>query len=1059
LLDAALDLPAETRADFLRRSCSDDASLHDEVTELLLACDSAADFLEAPASHAAQPLIVRELMTEAIASGARFGPYRMIREIGRGGMGVVCLAERDDGEYEKRVALKLVLRRPGMEELSVRRFREERQILASLEHPGIARLLDGGVTADGTPWFAMEYVDGTPIDQYCTARELDVPERLALLANVCDVVQYAHERTIVHRDLKPSNILIASDGTVKLLDFGIAKLTRQHDTADDAVVHRELTHPGLRAMTPDYASPEQVRGDAATPASDVYGLGVLLYLLLTGRHPHRRPGESWRDTERRILDDEPPRLPDGLSAELDAIVLTALHKQPERRYASAGALGADVRAYLAGQNVLASPWLRMRRTTRLLGRHPRAFAAASAVIVAGIIALVLPLGRAAARSHRAGSAVAVLPFEPAVDDTALLRLGRDLAVTLSADLDGIGDIRTLDALTILSRRPASRSGVRATLDEDIALARTLGASSVLRGVITRINDLVRLDAALYPVDGSLPLARASVTIPAANVSASTDSLRMRLLRDLWRGRAAPAPSLAALDTRSMPALRAYLDGERLVVEHRMPEAAAAFASAIDADSTFWFAYWRLAWAREFTARRVDSGITAVYRAHRQEFPERDRLLIEARMAHNLRDQIALARAATQRFPGYWPAWLDYAELLVRRGPYAGVPLAEAQAPLERAVRLNPRLLPAWDHLMWVALTERDTVTSGRVIARLERLGYDSAAMSRGGFEIMVFYRYLDHLARSAQVADSAEVDDVAKLFVRGSTPEEGRFQGGMSRYGFHRSRVELGHRILSAQSLTKQQSAFEWGEIATTWASRGAWDSSLVAADRATGIAPNPGRVLFAYRLAAVGAWLEEVNPSAVVARRASDAHALEQLPPPGRAELAWVDGLLAMARRDAAGLARARAGLRLVVTPTAALVDSSLLAYELDLAGKRSRAIEVLTALERGRYEPNGRHPYRAGVNRLVLSRWLRAAGRPGEAARLLTWNEAVVSDVQTAHANAMLAGVAYLERARIEEAAGQRALARDYYQQFLRRYDMPAPPQRHLVDEARSAVARLAH
>jgi len=189
-------------------------------------------------------------------------------------------------------------------------------------------------------------------------------------------------------------------------------------------------------------------------------------------------------------------------------------------------------------------------------------------------------------------------------------------------------------------------------------------------------------------------------------------------------------------------------------------------------------------------------------------------------------------------------------------------------------------------------------------------------------------------------------------------------------------------------------------------------------------------------------------------------SRALEQLQPPGQTELAWVDGILAVARRDAAGLARARANLRGIRSPNVALVDSSLLAFELDLAGKRSRAIDVLTALERDRFEPTGgRHPYLSGVNRLALSGWLRAAGRAHDAARLLMWNEAVVyPDGQTAHANAMLAGFAYLERARIEDALGQRALAREYYAQFLRRFDMPAPAQRHLVDEARTAVARLA-
>src|SRR2546428_9239287 len=204
LLDAALELRPEERQAFLERACADDVALRAEVSELLRACDDAEDFLTEPIARAAGPLLVRELsLTQAIAPGTRVGPYRIVREAGRGGMGVVCVAERDDGEYQKRVALKLVVRRPGLEAISLRHFREERQILASLEHPGIARMLDGGVTDDGTPWFAMEYVDGTPIDEYCADRALSVAARLELFVKVCDAGQYAHERSIVHRDIKP----------------------------------------------------------------------------------------------------------------------------------------------------------------------------------------------------------------------------------------------------------------------------------------------------------------------------------------------------------------------------------------------------------------------------------------------------------------------------------------------------------------------------------------------------------------------------------------------------------------------------------------------------------------------------------------------------------------------------------------------------------------------------------------------------------------------------------------------------------------------------------------
>jgi serine/threonine protein kinase len=300
------------------------------------------DFLERPISHVAGPLL-RD--ADTIAPGTRIGPYRVIRELGRGGMGVVCLgavipSEARNLQFDREeVAIKIVARELEMDATSLRRFRDERRILASLEHPGIARLLDDGVTPDGRPWFAMEYVDGIPVDAYATMRQLDVAARLHLFVSVCDAVEYAHRQSIVHRDIKPSNILVGVDDAVKLLDFGIAKLTSPAAGGGT----RTRTRTGEGRMTPDYASPEQRRGKRATAASDVFALGVLLYKLLTGRHPQRRSG--WRAVLRRLR-GLPPRLGRQFPRELDAIVARAMRRNPERRYPTAGALAADVRAFL-----------------------------------------------------------------------------------------------------------------------------------------------------------------------------------------------------------------------------------------------------------------------------------------------------------------------------------------------------------------------------------------------------------------------------------------------------------------------------------------------------------------------------------------------------------------------------------------------------------------------------------------------------------------------------------------------------------------------------------------
>lgn len=312
-------------------------------------------------------------------AGGLLGPYRLERVIGNGGMGVVYLASRSDNEFRKHVAIK-ILQSGVMSAEMDRRFRQERQILASLEHPNIARLLDGGTTESGEPYFVMEYVSGgLPLDRYCEEHKLPLQQKLRLFLTVCSAVQYAHQRLVVHRDLKPGNILVSPDGVVKLLDFGIAKalspLSRQDDVA--------RTRAGLMAMTPEYASPEQIRGDAISVASDVYTLGVVLYQLVTGRLPFEHGEGGIPELMRAICEQEPPKpsAQEGASKELagdiDNIVLMALRKEPERRYGSVEQLGEDIRRFLAGLPVAARPATPVYRASKFLRRHLYASVAAA----------------------------------------------------------------------------------------------------------------------------------------------------------------------------------------------------------------------------------------------------------------------------------------------------------------------------------------------------------------------------------------------------------------------------------------------------------------------------------------------------------------------------------------------------------------------------------------------------------------------------------------------------------------------------------------------------------
>lgn len=388
LLEAALARDESQRARYLQETCASAPELRREV-EALLALEEEADaFLETPAVDLHQP---REPLLE---EGRVVDRYRVVREIGAGGMGRVYLAERADEEFDREVALKVLKRGLDTDEI-VSRFRRERQILANLQHASIAQMLDGGSTEEGLPYFVAEHVEGTPIDQYCEQHELSVDGRLELFAQVCDAVQYAHRSLVVHRDLKPGNILITEDGAPKLLDFGIAKLLGP----DHGGV--TLTHSGIEFRTPEAASPEQILGGPITTASDVYSLGALLYLLLTGHNPHTLDGSSRQEVEQAVCDRLPARpsrvAPEDrrrkLRGDLDNIVLTALRKEPDRRYGSVQELAEDIRRYLASLPVRASGDAWSYRFGKLVRRHTLAFGATAVVLLLillfGVVSFVL----------------------------------------------------------------------------------------------------------------------------------------------------------------------------------------------------------------------------------------------------------------------------------------------------------------------------------------------------------------------------------------------------------------------------------------------------------------------------------------------------------------------------------------------------------------------------------------------------------------------------------------------------------------------------------------------
>jgi eukaryotic-like serine/threonine-protein kinase len=478
LFDSAILLDPPDREFFIENECGPNQELRRELESLLLVYDETGGFLEEPAASVrsfADTVFSPTGTTfplsgsEKVMVGSRIGAYLLEREIGRGGMGAVYLATRADGEFNKRVAIKLI--RSGKEnEFAVRRFRHERQILARLENQYVARLIDGGSTEHGSPYFVMEYVEGQPVTDFCEERGLNTRERLQLFLKICSAVQYAHERNIIHRDLKPGNILVKADGTPKLLDFGIAKILG----ADSPSQSSEATVAGFRMLTPAYASPEQMRGDGATTRSDVYSLGVILYELLCGERPSL-------STFQRFHSGKESAEHGHLSASLRAIVLHAIQWDPNERYPSVKAFSADLQRYLEGElPQIDSP------TAGYVDPMPSQVS------------------------------IAILPFrflDNSNNENAFLALGITDAL-----------VSRLSRVERLSVRPTSSTLKYANQSNTAKAASELKVKYILEGSLHVVNDCVRVSVQLVYSEASVAVWAAQFDEPAKDLIKLEDSL-------------------------------------------------------------------------------------------------------------------------------------------------------------------------------------------------------------------------------------------------------------------------------------------------------------------------------------------------------------------------------------------------------------------------------------------------------------------------------------------------------------------------------------------------------
>jgi len=1059
LFEEALSLPPSGRDAFLDGACEGDDELRAELVSLLDRHDEAPDDLEDLAARLLPEAIAAatEAMSDDPLVGSRLGRYEILDRRGSGGMAVVYRAR--DRTLERTVALKLLPPSLSADEESRARFLAEARAASALDHPNIGVVHEVGSFAPegGGParlYIAMAYYEGETLAERLGRGPLSVREAVDIGRQVAAGLAAAHGKAIVHRDIKPANLLITPQGVAKIVDFGVAKLLERTG----------ITRTGASVGTVAYMSPEQAAGEAVDARSDIWSLGVVLYEALTGRRPFRSGDQ--RALIHAILDGDPEPLagarPDALPGLIDA-VSRCLEKNPHRRFQTADALEAALStaaADLAGGSARArAPGGPARTVTPF-----RIAGAAAALLALGALGFGLYRAGAPPTRVEGGSpTLAILPPVPVGGDTALARLADELVVTLSANLTGLGNLAIVDAISILAH---AEDGREFGFEGGGRLARDLGASAFVIGTLRNAGPEVRLEFQVHrTADGAL-LDRGAVDASPDDPGSMADTAAFAILDAVWEEGDPPAPNRAAISTSSVPALRAYLRGERAFARGSYGDAIEAFEEAFAIDSTFWFAYWRSLYPRSHVLERpADPELVEKVREHRAELPTQDRLLVESGMGATLTERLDLLERLVLRYPHYWPAWWAYANTLVHWGPYVGRTAADSRVALERVVALNPGFATGWDHLFWMAEVEHDTALAERAMRRV--LAIQAGDEARAEYRELVGFRYevlrsgLEHPDTLATVA----------TWLRAHPQVMEMAVWGLAASWMPRAQHRLNERLLALGQTARVTAAIEGGN-ALAWVARGAWDSALVAVDRWRRVADAAGG-LEAYGLVVTGAALGVLAPEEARRRRPAPSVGGGGPEDPGVHEdqLAWLDGVLAHAEDDADGLSRSieHLGSDPAATPGGSprrdALRRSLHALRTEATGDREAAAEELVSLERELADRFAtvwltvRHPYVSSLHRVLAARWLRELGDEARAGELLTWYESVPGARGpwiTAH-QVGLGVITLLDRAEIAEALGSEAEARRLYVRFLELFDQPAPSIEPMIGRAHAGLERL--